>query len=137
MTDGTIASSEIKESVLEACNPDTVRPLTDYVVVGDPTVATYDISFTYYIPSDTDKPSSEFESAVQSAVAQYIQWQSAKLGRDVNPSYLIGLLMKTGIKRVDLTSPVFTVLNDGSDNTTPQLASVGTQNIVNGGFENE
>ena len=45
--------------------------------------------------------------------------------------------MKTGIKRVEIESPVFTKLHDGSDNTVPQIALVGNIEIVNGGYENE
>lgn len=36
MDDGTIATTEIKNAVLAACNDDTVRPLTDKVSVKDP-----------------------------------------------------------------------------------------------------
>lgn len=66
-----------------------------------------------------------------------MSWQSAKLGRDINPSYLVGLLMQTGIKRVALTEPEFTVLRDGGDGTVPQLAKVGTVTITSGGYEDE
>ena len=59
------------------------------------------------------------------------------MGRDINPSKLIGLLMQTGIKRVDLTSPSFTALKDGSDNAAPQVAEVGEITATNGGHEDE
>ena len=74
---------------------------------------------------------------MQSAVNDYKAWQSEMLGRDINPSHLISLLMQTGIKRVELVSPVFTMLQDGSNHTVPQIASCGTVTITNGGFENE
>ncbi len=45
--------------------------------------------------------------------------------------------MQTGIKRVDLVSPVFTVLNDGADGSAPQIASVRNISVTNGGFEDE
>ena len=70
-------------------------------------------------------------------MAEFVAWQCGKLGRDINPSVLIGKLMQTGIKRVALTSPVFTTLRDGSDDTTPQVASVGTITATNGGYEDE
>nr|WP_295945367.1 baseplate J/gp47 family protein [uncultured Agathobaculum sp.] len=137
MDDGTIAQAETKNAVLAACSADTVRPLTDDVEVKDPQTVEYDISFTYYIPSDAAVSSAEIEAAVDAAVEQYVAWQCAKLGRDINPSYLIGLLMKTGIKRVVLTAPVFTVLKDGSDNTAPQVAKIGDITATNGGHEDE
>lgn len=137
MNDGAIAQTEVKKAVLAACNADTVRPLTDLVSVKDPDTVDYDISFTYYIPRDAPISSAEIESSVDTAINQYVAWQSGKLGRDINPSYLIGLLMQTGIKRVVLTSPSYSVLNDGSNSGAPQVASVGNITATNGGYEDE
>ncbi len=137
MDDGSIASSEMKAAVLAACNADTVRPLTDKVSVQDPVTVTFNVAFTYYIPSSSPLSSAEIEAAVNAAVAKYTAWQSAKLGRDINPSYLISLLMQTGIKRVVVSSPAFTSLRDGSDHTVPQLAKLGTVTATNGGYEDE
>lgn len=137
MDDGTIAQTEIKNAVIAACSADTARPMTDFVSVKDPETVGYDISFTYYIPSDASVSSAEIEAAVDAAVKQYVAWQCGKLGRDINPSYLIGLLMQTGIKRVDLASPAFTVLKDGSNEEMPQVATVGHITATNGGYEDE
>ena len=71
------------------------------------------------------------------AVDEFNAWQCAKLGRDINPSRLINLLMQAGIKRVDLKAPAFTVLRDGGDKTVPQTAALGTVTITNGGYEDE
>ena len=137
MDDGTIAQPEIKNAVLAACSADTVRPLTDLVSVKDPETAAYDIAFTYYIPAESPLSPADIGAAVDAAVKQYVAWQCGKLGRDINPSYLIGLLMQTGIKRVDLTAPAFTVLRDGSNQDTPQVAAIGDITATNGGYEDE
>lgn len=137
MQDGTAATQEIKAQILAACNDDTVRPLTDTVRVEDPKTAEYDIDFTYYLSRDASVSASEIEAAVQEAVKQYRQWQCAKLGRDINPSKLVALLMDCGVKRVELRRPTFTKLSDGSDHTAPQIAVFGRSNIVSGGYEDE
>ena len=137
MDDGTVATTEIKNAVLAACNYDAVRPLTDKVSVKDPQEVSYNIAFTYYVPKDSSLSSTEIKAAVDQAVAEFVAWQYGKLGRDINPSVLIGKLMQTGIKRVALTSPVFTTLRDGSDGTPPQVAAVGTITATNGGYEDE
>ena len=137
MRDGTIAGSEIKNDVYRACNPDNVRPLTDYVVVADPETVGYNIDFTYFIPSRTTENSAQIEAAVEAAVNDYVAWQCGRLGRDINPDELRQRVMATGIKRIVLNDPIFTVLRDGRDDTVPQVATVGTINIVNGGFEDE
>lgn len=137
MNDGSIASETIKDLILAACNDSEVRPLTDFVSVEDPGVVDYNITFTYYVPSNTSLSSSDIQIAVETAVDNFVQWQSGKLGRDINPSMLISMLMETGIKRVELTEPLFTVLNDGADNTAPAIARVADITITNGGHENE
>mgnify|MGYP001033290721 CR=1 FL=1 len=137
MSNGAIAGEEIKNAVLAACNDKYVRPMTDLVVVEDPETVSYDITFTYYIPRNTSLSASEIEAGVNETVAEYISWQSARLGRDINPSYLGSQLMKTGIKRIEMTDPVYTSLRDGSDNTVPQVAQVGTVTITNGGYEDD
>lgn len=137
MDDGSIASSEMKAAVLAACNADTIRPLTDKVSVKDPETVNFNVSFTYYIPSNAPLSSAKIKEAVNAAVAKYTAWQSGKLGRDINPSYLISLLMQTGIKRVVVSSPTFSPLRDGSDHTVPQIAKLGTVTATNGGYEDE
>ena len=149
MEDGTLAGEEIKSKVLAACSEDTKRPLTDLVFVEDAEIVPYDIQLTYYIPKQSTHSGAEIERAVNQAVGKYIAWQCGKLGRDINPSKLYSLLMETGIKRVNLVSPVFTPLRDGNPvlradmsygpEMVPQLARVnsGGVQIMNGGYEEE
>lgn len=137
MKDGSLAGEEIKRAVLEACNDDERRPLTDLVYVRDAEIVKFDVTLTYYLQTGRTRSAADVSAAVKAAVDEYVTWQNAKLGRDINPSQLIWLLMQTGIKRVELTSPAFTALRDGSDRTTPQVAQVGTITITNGGCEDE
>lgn len=146
MSDGQPAGTEIKNAVLAACNKDEVRPFTDDVHMGDPETVFYNIDLTYYIPNDSSMSSADIESAVTEAVNEFVAWQAGKLGRDINPSKLYEQLMKTGIKRLELREPVFTVLRDGKleqsrhyeyADTVPQVASIGTITVLNGGYEDE
>lgn len=137
MNGGELATEEIKNDVLAACSADEVRPLTDQVFVEDAEAVSYDVAFTYYTQTGSSGSAADMAAAVQMAVDEFNTWQCAKLGRDINPSRLINLLMQTGIKRVDLTAPAFTVLRDGGDKTVPQVAALGTVTITNGGYEDE
>ncbi len=137
MNDGTIATDTIKDLILTACNDDKVRPLTDLVSVEDPVMVQYDIALTYYISSDTTTAASEIQAQVEAAVDAYVAWQCARLGRDINPSKLVSLLMDTGIKRVEVTSPTFLRLRDGSDHVTPEVAALRVRTITSGGYEDE
>lgn len=68
---------------------------------------------------------------VAAAVKSFQKWQAEKMGRDVNPSQLIALLMQTGVKRVEVRSPVFAAVADNA------VAQIGTVSVVNGGAERE
>ena len=137
MSDGEIATETIKEAIYNACNDDYVRPLTDKLQVLDPIVKEYDISIKYYMTTNAPTSIADIQAAVTEAVNKFVDWQCAKLGRDINPSQLWFLLMQTGIKRVEITSPSFAVIESGENGGTPELAKIRNINIVNGGYEDE
>lgn len=137
MENGSVATKEVKDAVLAACSAAEVRPLSDWVFVEDAESVDYNISFTYYTQSGSAKSAADIAAAVAGAVEKYTAWQRAKLGRDINPSYLAGLLMQTGIKRFDISSPAFLQLRDGSDDSVPQVAVVRDITVTNGGYEDE
>lgn len=137
MKDGSPAGAEIKAAVLAACNEDEARPLTDYVVVDDPDEVTFDVNLTYYISRSSTTSAAEIQTAVNNAVDDYIKWQTAKIGRDLNPSKLIQMVVAAGAKRVVVTYPVYTHLEDGSNNSTPELAVLGSKTVTNGGYEDD
>lgn len=139
MTSGEIADDGTKNAILAACSDDKVRPLTDVVEVLDPLVVEFSVNLTYYIDRSSQKSAAEIEAAIRSAVDEYVDWQCGKIGRDINPSRLMWLLKDCGAKRVDIRSPVFTSLRDGSDRLVPQFAHTNRAKsvITNGGYEDE
>lgn len=137
MQDGSAADDGTKKAILEACNDDRVRPLTDIVEVLDPEEMGFDIDVTYYIDRNTEKSVSDIAVSVEAAIAEYVKWQIGRIGRDINPSKLYWYLRDTGIKRVDVRSPVYTALRDGSSHEVPQIARLGDISIINGGYEDE
>lgn len=139
MNDGTLATEEVKAAVLAECNADERRPLADFVSVEDAETVPYSVDVTYYLhrPLGNGKTGADLSAAVKAAVDKYTAWQSGKLGRDINPSYLAGLLMQTGIKRIVVASPKFVVLQDGTGGNVPQVATLEGVHIVNGGYEDE
>lgn len=137
MEDGNIADDGTKAAILEACSDSKVRPLTDVVEVVDPEVVEFDIELTYYADRNADASLLSIESAVSAAVEEFTEWQCKKIGRDINPSKLMWLLRDSGAKRIDIGSPVFTSLRDGSDRLVPQVARVRNISLKNGGYEDE
>lgn len=137
MDGGKLAGAQMKSDVLAACSEGEKRPLTDQVFVEDAEVVPYNINFTYYLQTGCAKSAADVAEAVNEAVEKYKAWQCAKLGRDIKPDELREYLYHTGIKRIELTSPTFTALRDGKDNTVPQVAAIGAVTITNGGYEDE
>lgn len=130
LINGEIPEEETLKLVREACNDRRVRPLTDQVVVKAPEQVKYNIELTYYIDAANTTQSDAIQSAAKAAVDRYIVWQKEKLGRDINPSELIAQLMQTGVKRVEVKSPVFTKLEN------IQIAKEEHVMVTLGGYEN-
>lgn len=137
MSDGTIADSGTKREILAACNDDKVRPLTDIVEVCDPEEVEFNIDLTFYVDRASTTSISTINAAVNAAVEKYCVWQTAKIGRDINPSKLMWLLSQVGVKRTEITAPAFAGLRDGSGRLTPQVAKRGTVKVTFGGYEDE
>ncbi len=114
-----------------ALNDEKIRPLTDEVTVSAPTAKSFNINLTYYVGNDSGMSLTAAASAVAAAVDEYIKWQTAKIGRDINPSYLTQLVMETGVKRVVITEPEYAAVSD------IEAAQLVTKVINAGGYENE
>lgn len=139
LKNGEQAPEEILKQVLAVCDARVVRPLTDHVFCKQPTEVSYDIDLTYYINTDDMSRANAIKEAVTKAVDDYVLWQRSKMGRDINPSKLIALVMAAGANRVDVRAPVFTHISDGakSDGFAVELAVNKTKSILNGGVEDE
>lgn len=128
---GELPGEETLKAVSGVLNADKVRPLTDHVTVKAPETVTYNIDVTYYTQTGGALGPEAVAQNVTAAVAEYKRWQAAKMGRDVNPSYLVSLLMQTGAKRVEVRSPVFAPVADNA------VAVIGETEVLNGGAERE
>lgn len=117
--------------VQETLSAERVRPLTDLVRVGAPETVPFDVDITYYIPKPSAASASIIAQAVETAIGQYVKWQTNQMGRDVNPSHLVSLVMETGAKRVEVRKPAFQRVENNS------VAVLGSKVVLNGGTEDE
>lgn len=131
LSGGVLPGEEILNAVERILNADDVRPLTDRVRVAAPETVPYDIDFTYWTQEGGAVSDETIAKNISAAVQTFKEWQGAKMGRDINPSYLISLLMQAGAKRVQVRSPVDTVVADDA------VALIGESTVVNGGAERE
>ena len=129
MRGGELPSNEILEKVLEICNADDVRPLTDYVTANVPEVVQYVLEVKYFIDRANATQSTQIQTAVENAIQTWITWQRSKLGRDLNPSELNHRIIAAGAKRAEIISPTFAAIK------YKELAIPSTQTITFGGLE--
>lgn len=131
LKDGVIPETESINGLKEYLSGSDIRPLTDKVEVFAPTQKKYSIKLQYYINASDQARASAIQMKVTQAVAEYIAWQRAEIGRDINPDVLKQKIVEAGAKRADITEPVFTVIDANS------VAGVDVQTVTYGGLEND
>lgn len=128
---GQLPKDALIEKVKDYLSDNNIRPLTDNVTVQAPNTAEYNVDFTYYISTSDKSMVASIQAEIETAVSVYNTWQTEKIGRDINPSYLIQKVMDAGAKRVTVTNPLFTVLEKST------LATLGTVTMTYGGLEDD
>ena len=131
LSGGRLPDETILQNVADAVTPKNRRPLTDKVSAIAPVPVAFDIDADYFISGENKEVTSEIQSRVNQAIADYKAWQCEKLGRDINPDELVFRLKSAGAKRVVLRSPSFQKL------VTTQVAQAGSQSLNYAGVEDE
>lgn len=131
LKNGVIPEEKLITQLQEYLNGDSIKTLTDKVVVTAPSVKKYDINLTYYINKSERSKALLIKKNVEKAIDEYILWQNSKIGRDINPDKLIEKIIAAGAKRVAVSSPIYQACNQIE---VPQLANKG---ITYGGIEDD
>ena len=101
LTGGTLPTSDTLEQIEDHLSDETIRPLTDYVVVKAPTAENYDIELHYWISNEDSSKAAQIQADVESAVEKYRLWQQERIGRDITPGKLMQLVFEAGASRID------------------------------------
>jgi phage-related baseplate assembly protein len=133
LENGEMPDAEMIQLVHETLSggDDGVRPFTDFVTVSAPEPKPFDIDVTYFIPAPRQNSAAIIQAETERALQAYIRWQTERMGRDINPSRLNEILMGAGLKRVEIRSPAFTIVEDNA------VAVVRNQNLIYGGIERD
>ena len=107
MEGSTLPEEAVIEDLEEYLKDDQVRPLTDNVSVSAPQTVDYSVSVKYWINRSSAGQAAALQEDIEAAVQSYIEWQQAKIGRDINPDQLIQMMVAAGAKRVEITAPAF------------------------------
>ena len=131
MADGAKPGPEMINGLKGYLQDKTIRPMTDLVNVSAPEEVPYTIGLTYYINRSDSAKAVTIQAAVAQAVEDYQTWQRA-IGRDINPSKLVAMVMEAGAKRVTVTAPTYTAVA-----ATKVSALQGEATVTYGGLEDD
>ena len=131
LKNGVLPDESFCNGLKEYLSAEDRRPLTDLVNVSAPKQTSYNIDLTYYINSSDKANATAIQKAVNEAIDTYIAWQGSKIGRDINPSQLIRLMLNAGAKRVDVRMPSFSTVAD------TDLAFLKDKTVTYGGLEDD
>ena len=108
---GVLPDENTLKKILSVVSADDVRPMTDKVQAFAPQVVEYEVELKYYCTKDTEAATVEAIEGEGGAIAQYNEWQTTALGRDINPDQLRRFVLAptngTGAIRVDVVKPSF------------------------------
>ena len=134
MMGGELPDEETLQKVLDVL-ADDVRPMTDKVQAFAPEVVEYAVEIKYYCTKDNEASTIQTIEGEGGAIDQYNEWQTAALGRSINPDQLRRFILApsegSGALRVDVVSPTYTEL---SKSQVARLSGtpVVTHEVVNG-----
>lgn len=129
LQDGQEATPAVLKEIEEALNASDIRPLTDVVTVSAPETVDFSVDATFYIAQPNRESAAAIEREVRAAVDNFIVWQTSKMGRDINPSYLTKMMMDAGAKRVEVRQPTFQSVADIA------VGKLKSKTVLNGGLE--
>lgn len=122
--DGSIPGDLVIDRVTNTLNGKTVRPITDNVTVQKAIAINYSIDVSYTISVSDQTETVSIQDKVNSAVLEYIQFQSSALGKSINPDMLKKYILNAGAYTVTVNSPVFTEINKQSVAQVPGIPTV-------------
>ncbi len=115
MRGGALPGEETLANVLEAVSADTRRPMTDFVQCKQPEQVGYEVEFKYYCTKDNEAATIQTIEGEGGAVDLYNEWQTAALGRDINPDdlrrFVLAPASGVGALRMEIVKPDFTALS--------------------------
>ena len=110
LQDGLLPDETMVQELEQYLKNEEVRPLTDKVVVRAPEIQEYRVDLTYYINKSDRARAATINEQVQTAIQEYMAWQRARIGRDINPDQLRKMLLLAGVKRLEIREPQFSAI---------------------------
>lgn len=131
LNDAIIPSESYCKKVEDYILKQLKNPGTDKITVLAPAQTDYTIEATYYISRENEDAEDGIKAAIEDSVQEFVSNTAAKIGGAINPNTLISYAMAGGAKRLEITSPSYTVID-------PDHIGICTAvNLTYGGLEDE
>lgn len=108
--DGNIPAQSVVKNIETICNDPSVRNFNDKIIVKPAIPHFYNINIQCYIDPDADID--YIKSQINSAIETYKNWQSGKIGRNINKSKLQMFIMQAGAYQVKTEQPDSEIIKD-------------------------
>lgn len=131
LDDGNLPDQAMIDGVTAFLRDGEKRPLTDHVQVAAPELRPYQVRLKYWINRSDNNKASAIQKTVEEAVVGFDHWQRAQIGRDINASMLIHMVMAAGAKRVEIEEPEFKSV------AATELAVMETAEVLYEGIEDD
>lgn len=110
MVGGVLPDEATLQKILDVL-ADDVRPMTDKVQALVPETVDYSVEIKYYCTKENEAATIQTIEGIGGAIDQYNEWQTAALGRSINPDQLRRFVLAptegTGALRVEVVKPAY------------------------------
>lgn len=108
--DSVLPNQSLVERIEMLCNSNSIRCFNDKIIVRSAVPYEYKIDIQCYInPSDDIE---NIKSEIRKSVEDYKNWQSSKIGRNINKDKLQMYIMQAGAYKVSIFLPSHKVIED-------------------------
>ncbi len=111
LSEGRVPDADYCQKVLHYLKGLKRFPDTDKIIIRPPEVIYYELSAKYYIGTENRDTESMIMKSVMEAAQDFVSGNYESIGCDINPDVFTGYARVAGAKRLEITSPAFTKIN--------------------------
>lgn len=111
LSEGRVPDADCCQKVLHYLKGLKRFPDTDKIIIRPPEVIYYELSAKYYIGTENRDTESMIMKSVMEAAQDFVSGNYESIGCDINPDVFTGYARVAGAKRLEITSPAFTKIN--------------------------
>ena len=105
LKDRDLATESFIEGLSEYINNPDIKAITDHITIKNVERVEYSIDVEYSICNSDISALNIIQQDVKSNIYEYTEWQSQKIGRDIDIQKLISYIIQAGGRKIRVNSP--------------------------------